>query len=539
MPGASLPDTFASVKGSGGSVRFLPRAAALIAAFSIASIADGALAAERARPASARPASTPLAARLEAALSMRALSGATVSALVVSRSDGRVLYERASDRPLVPASNEKILTALAALATFGPAHRFTTRVLADAPPDAAGAVGTLYLRGGGDPALTSEDWWRLAAELRAGGLRRVRGDLVVDDSFFDAERWHPDWGAVTERAYFGPVSALSANYGAFTVEVVPGAAPGTPARVAIDPPLGYFLLANRATTGPPHRRAQLAVDRETTPQGESVVVSGTVPAGSEPTRIYRSVSDATLYAGAVLAWQLGAQGVEVGGRVRRGASPDPGRELLAFEGRPLAEIVRLFMKHSNNTIAEGLVKAIGAEQSGPPGSWSRGVDALVARLRALGLPLEGAHIVDGSGLSRSNRVTARLLVGALLAADRSFAFGPEFESALPIAATDGTLTHRARGAAGAVRAKTGSLDGVHSLSGYAALPAGGEAVFSVLVNGAPTGDLAAIRALDGFAAALVQGIGAPPAQEVAPRETGEAPAAADQEPAGGGAERSQ
>src|SRR5262249_8563430 len=229
---------------------------------------------------------------------------------------------------------------------------------------------------------------------------------------------------------------------------------------------------------------------------------------------YRSVSDATLYAGAVLAWQLGAQGIEVGGRVRRGAAPDGAHELLAFEGRALAEIVRLFLKHSNNTIAEGLVKAIGVEQSGPPGSWSRGVEALLARLQSLGLPLDGAHIVDGSGLSRSNRVTPRLLVGALLAADRSFAFAPAVQSARPIAATDGTLSHRARGAAGAVRAKTGSLDGVHSLSGYAALPDGGEAVFSVLVNGAPAGDLAAIRALDGFAAALVKGAALAPSGEL-------------------------
>lgn len=536
MPAASLPDTFGAVKGCGGFVQRASRVAALVAAFAIASIAQTPHAAERAE-ASARPASA-LAGHLDAALSQRALRGASIAALVVSRSDGRVLYDRGGDQALVPASNEKILTAVAALATFGPAHKFTTRVTADARPDAAGSVGALFVRGGGDPALTSEDWWRLAAELRAAGLRRVRGDLVVDDSFFDAERWHPEWGAVTERAYFGPVSALSANYGAFTVEVRPGAAPGAPARVAIDPPIGFFLLANRATTGPPRHRARLAVEREATPQGESIVVSGTAPAGSEPSRVYRSVGDATLYAGAVLAWQLAAQGIEVGGHVRRGAAPDAGYDLVDFEGRPLAEIVRLFLKHSNNTIAEGLVKAIGAEEYGPPGSWSHGVEALVAHLRALGLPLAGAHIVDGSGLARSNRVTPRLLVAALLAADRSFAFGPEFESALPIAATDGTLSHRALAAAGAVRAKTGSLDGVHSLSGYAALPDGGEAVFSVLVNGTPAGDRAAVHALDGFAAALVQGGGRREAQGAAPGAASAA-AASDQEPAGGDAERSQ
>jgi D-alanyl-D-alanine carboxypeptidase/D-alanyl-D-alanine-endopeptidase (penicillin-binding protein 4) len=446
-----------------------------------------------------------LGARLDAALAAPALRGAQVGALVALRGSGRTLYERRADQPLIPASNQKILTALAALATFGPAHRFTTRVASDAPPDSAGAVGTLYVRGGGDPALTSEDWWRLAADLRAAGLRRVRGDIALDDSLFDSERWHPEWGTVTERAYFGPVSALSANYGAFAIDVQPGAAPGAPARVSIDPPIAYLALANRATTGARRHGGGVAVEREVSQQGEAVLVSGSAPLGAEPTRIYRSVGDATLYAGAVLAWQLAAQGVEVGGRVRRGAAPAEAPELLAFEGRPLAEIVRLFMKHSNNTIAEGLVKSMGAADGGGPGSWPRGVAALVAQLRALGLGLDGVHIVDGSGLARSNRVTPRLLVGALLQADRSFAFGPEFEAALPIAATDGTLSHRERSLAGAVRAKTGSLDGVHSLSGYAVLGDGQEAVFSVIANGAAAGDAAVVSALDRFAAALVHG----------------------------------
>jgi D-alanyl-D-alanine carboxypeptidase/D-alanyl-D-alanine-endopeptidase (penicillin-binding protein 4) len=443
-----------------------------------------------------------LGARLDAIVGGRLLRGAQLGALVVAREDGRVLYARNADLPLVPASNQKLLTALAALAVFGPAHQFTTTVSADAAPDAEGAVGALYVRGGGDPALNSEDWWRLAADLRARGLRRVRGDVVLDDSLFDAERWHPEWGAVSSRAYYGPVGALNANYGAFAVEVSPGPAVDAPARVALSPPLAYFSLASSVRTAA-RGASQVKVATEPTATGESVAVTGKTPAGASPKRIYRSVSDPARYAGAVLVWQLAAQGVRVDGRLRRGASPSGARELLAFQGRPLAEIVRLFLKYSNNNVAETLVKGIAAQESGPPGSWSAGVAAMSQRLRGLGLGLDGARLVDGSGLSRGNRVSARLLVSALRAADRSFGFGPELESALPIAAADGTLAHRARGAAGAVRAKTGHLDGVTSLSGYAALAGGGEALFAVLVNGAPAGDAAAIAGLDAFAAALV------------------------------------
>src|SRR5271169_857785 len=136
------------------------------------------------------------------------------AALGVNADDGGVRFERDPDRPLVPASNLKLLTAVAALATFGPSYRFVTRVQADTAPDDAGQVGTLYVRGGGDPALASEDWWRLAADLRRAGLRGAR-QLVVDDSAFDRERWHPSWGTTSSRAYFAPIGALEANYGAF------------------------------------------------------------------------------------------------------------------------------------------------------------------------------------------------------------------------------------------------------------------------------------------------------------------------------------
>jgi D-alanyl-D-alanine carboxypeptidase/D-alanyl-D-alanine-endopeptidase (penicillin-binding protein 4) len=95
-----------------------------------------------------------------------------VAALVVRARDGEVLYAREPDERLVPASNQKILTAIAALATYGPTHRFTTTVLSSAPPDVHGHVGDVWVRGGGDPALTSEDWWRLSADLRRRGLAR-------------------------------------------------------------------------------------------------------------------------------------------------------------------------------------------------------------------------------------------------------------------------------------------------------------------------------------------------------------------------------
>jgi D-alanyl-D-alanine carboxypeptidase/D-alanyl-D-alanine-endopeptidase (penicillin-binding protein 4) len=435
---------------------------------------------------------------LSAVLDHPGLRGAAVGALVVEADDGRILFERGADRPLTPASNLKILTAAAALSTFGPSYRFTTRVYADAPPGADGSVGILAVRGGGDPALTSEEWWRLAADLYRGGLRRVRGDLVLDDTYFDDQRWNPAWDGVSARAFHAPVGALSANYGSFAVAVPPARA-GAPAQIVIDPALPFFELVDRTQPG----TGALAVERQSAGARDRVVVSGAAPTGDGVT-IFRSVSDPTRYAAAVARMQLAAHGIAVDGADRIGPVPAGFHELLAFQGKPLADIVRLFMKYSNNNIAEMLVKDMGAAQSGAPGTWHSGLAVAREQLAKLGVAVGGAQLVDGSGLSARNRVTPRTLVDALRAARASFVFGPEFESAMPIAGRDGTLSQRTAGAVDSVRAKTGLLSGAVGLSGYARTRAGTDLVFSILANDYRRGDADAIAALDAFAAALVQ-----------------------------------
>jgi D-alanyl-D-alanine carboxypeptidase/D-alanyl-D-alanine-endopeptidase (penicillin-binding protein 4) len=444
-----------------------------------------------------------LEARLDAALRDPGLRGARLAALVVDLESGAELYARDPDRALVPASNMKVLTAIAALSAFGPAHRFTTEVFAPTRPDAEGAVAELAIRGGGDPALTSEDVWRLAADLHRLGLRHVRGGLLLDDSAFDSQRWHPSWGPVSARAYHAPVAALGVNYGAYAVTAIPGASPGDPVRVEIDPPIPYFPLVNRARTGPPRSAPALEIDRAHGEGVEQVIVSGSLPAGSEPRTAYRSVLDPLGYAGALLRMQLEANGIRVEGGVRRAVVQPGATRLLGFEGRPLAEIARLFVKHSNNAIAEGLLKALAARAGAQPATWEAGLAVVRRELGALGLAIDRATLVDGSGLSYENRVPPRLFVDALRVAHRSFRFGPEFVSSLPIGAEDGTLEKRAEGSAGAVRAKTGLLTRVTGLSGYARLADGRLAAFSILANGYRGSAEAAMSGIDRFVAELV------------------------------------
>jgi len=431
------------------------------------------------------------------------LSRTKVSALVVRQSDGRVLFARHPDRELIPASNMKVLTALAALSVFGPAHRFETRVLSDRAPDPDGGVGTLYVGGSGDPALNSEDWWLLAASLRAKGLRRIEGDIVLDDGAFDRERWHAKWGKVGSRAYHAPVGGLTANYGAFGLTVRAGRAVGEPAVVAIDPPVDYLLLENRTNTVAANRRMKLAVVRSREGARNKIAVSGTMPLAHEEETFWRSVTDPTLYAGSVFAMQLAALGIEWTGSLRVAPVPEDAIPVFVYEGRPLAQIVGLFMKHSNNAVAESLVKALGREATGQPGAWKAGIARMRGELATLGIPLGGTRIVDGSGLARENLLSARTLVAALRIGQRSFEVGPEFVASLPIAARDGTLEKRAERSQDRVRAKTGLLTGATALSGFARLAGSDEpAVFAILANGQGADSQQARDALDSFAAAI-------------------------------------
>ena len=442
--------------------------------------------------------------RLDSALASRALKGARVAALVVDQNDGSVLFQRDADLALVPASNQKILTSLAALHAFGPTFRFTTQVFADRAPDAAGAVEFLVLRGGGDPGLTSEEYWRLAADLRLKGLRSVTGGILLDDGAFDAVRWHPSWKTISARAYHAPVGALTANYGTFAVAVAPGGGEGAPVVVAIDPVVPLLRPVNRATTSAAGTRRSLVVDRRTVNGNLDIVVSGRTAAGGEQKVYYRSVVDPALLAGAVFQMQLEANGITVASAPRRAVVPESAHLLHEHRGKSLAELVRSFLKYSNNAMGESLVKSLGVRAAGGVGTWANGIPALRAELAAAGLDLESTHIADGSGLSYENRVSPKTLVAALRVAAHSFRFGPEFAASLPVPGGVGTLKERAAGAQQRVRAKTGLLTRVTALSGYAERSDGSRAIFSVIVNGFRGDSGRAMDVLDSFVVALVQ-----------------------------------
>ena len=462
----------------------------------LCAVAVLALCAAIARPALAQESA--LSQALASFLKAPALRGARVGVLVVDLATGARLADHSSDEDLVPASNQKLLISAAALDRWGPAHRFETPILVEGELADGVLDGTLWVVGQGDPSFVSETMWKLAEEIRLAGVREIKGGIGVDTSRFDALRFHPDWEPVSSRAYYAPVSAWSANYSSFRVDVVPGERVGAPAVLRIAPELPYFRSVADAVTL--RGGGQLALDVDVLPDGsgESVRVSGAVSADRPASTYWRAVGLPERYAAALLRAQLEAQGVRVAPRVRLGNAPAGARELLRFQGESLALEIRLLDKFSNNFVAEQLTKMLGADEFGPPATWEKGTRALAAYLETSGIADPALVVADGSGLSPRNRIAPATLVAVLRKAALRFESGAEFVSALPIGGSEGTLEDRMQDGAIQIRAKTGHLRRVAALSGIVPAADGSTRAFSILVNGArgePDGVDAAIDAL--------------------------------------------
>ena len=434
---------------------------------------------------------------LDALLTGGPLAGGDVGAVVIRAAGGQPLYSRGSRRPLLPASNMKILTAVAALGILGPQERLATELHASAPPGAAGDIaGPVWIRGGGDPSLVGEAWWLLAREMKLKGILRIAGGLVADTSLFDGQNRPPGWpGPECDQPYCAPFDALMANFSSVEVRVMPGAAVGDPARVGLFPLPGGLTVDSGARTGSGSGN-DLRISILRGGDVGRVVVRGELGIESRTVRSYRRVPDAAMFALGCLRDALSREGIQVEGPLQRGATPEEAHRLLRYRSRPLYEIVSDMNKYSNNVMAESLVKVLGAGVAAP-GTTESGLNRMVEHFGTLGVDMAGWSLADGSGLSRSNRVTALGIAQVLQAALGDPALRPELVGSLAVGGDVGTLSKRQTTSGRLVRAKTGKIAGALGLSGYAFPEDGGPPViFSFLVNGPAADAPGAAEALD-------------------------------------------
>jgi PBP4 family serine-type D-alanyl-D-alanine carboxypeptidase len=422
---------------------------------------------------------------VDAILTDARLNGASVGVIVRDADTGAVLYDRTASNAETPGSNNKLETSTAAFGILGPGFRFDTKVLR--------AGGNLYLKGTGDPTMRAAEYDALAAAVAAKGVKKVTGNLVADDRWFDAERTNPDWDrGDLPFSFAAPISALTVapddvlDIGSVGVNITP-AAQGQPVHVAVSPPTSVIKIDNEAVTGAPGSASTLSVDR--TNGTDIVKVTGSYPAGAPESDHLATVQDPTMYAADVFRRALKAHGVKITGTVHEGATPGSAATVTDRKSVPLSQIATPWLKLSNNPISETVTKAIGRKVSGK-GTWKAGLAAISAQLKK-NLDVDTAQITmtDGSGLAATNRTTPRQITNLLKAAQRQTWF-PTWFNALPIAGqpdplVGGTLASRMRNtpAAGNLHGKTGTLTGVTALSGYVTDPTGEKLIFSIMFNG--------------------------------------------------------
>ncbi|MFL6646669.1 MAG: D-alanyl-D-alanine carboxypeptidase/D-alanyl-D-alanine-endopeptidase [Sulfurifustaceae bacterium] len=425
------------------------------------------------------------------ALKQHGLSPAGLSIYAQVVGAPRPLLNVAAETPRNPASVLKLVTTLAALEELGPAYQWKTEVYGNGSLHDGRLDGDLYLKGYGDPYLVMEQFWRLVRGLRLSGLNEVTGDLVLDQSYFANEPGDPaEFDGQPLRAYNVLPQALLVNFQAVQLRVLPQP---KQVRVIADPPFpveNHLKLASGPCRGGAHRWS-MRVRNGSQPR---VVFDGSYVADCGEAELYRVLTETGPYLYGVFQALWQEQGGRLRGNWREAKTPPDASLLYTFRSAPLADVIRLINKFSNNVMTRQLLLTLGAERYGAPATTDNGNRAVRDWLQRRGLDFPELVLDNGAGLSRVARISARSLARLLLAALQS-PYMPEFMSAFPVSGQDGTLAHRFAGAlAGRMHLKTGSLNGVRSLAGYVLDAKGQWVAVAYLYNG-PRAESAAAEAV--------------------------------------------
>ncbi len=410
---------------------------------------------------------------------------------VVSLADRRVVFQRQADQRLLPASLLKVVTSFVALKQLGPYYHFTTEVWSQQGLKDSTLPGNIWIKGHGDPFLVPEKLYLLAQKIRETGVRRIDGGIGVDNGYFQpvVEKFCLD--GLCDRPYNPVICATALNFNTVSLLLRPPGQVGASVPVEVFPHGDYVLVDNQVTVS--------AADDETKETGLKAYADGLSADGRERYRLTGQVSsssreivevrvnanDPASFLARSLKTVLGEIGVSVrGGALRAGTVPANARKLAEYLSPPLKDILYGLNRYSNNFMAEMLLRALGAEEQGIPGSADKGVAVVGATLSALGIAASDLELAGGSGLSRRCRLTARALASVLVAAHQDAEIGPEFTASLATGGEEGTLRRRGKRLANPsrVRGKTGSLSDVVGFAGYVANPGGEVYAVVILLN---------------------------------------------------------
>jgi serine-type D-Ala-D-Ala carboxypeptidase/endopeptidase (penicillin-binding protein 4) len=444
--------------------------------------------------------------------------------LIVDAESGETLYEQNADKYFVPASNMKLFTTALALAKLGPEHRFRTTLETRGTISSDGVLnGDLVLVGRGDPNLSNRKFpyelkeefdgpqekalVELADALVAKGVKEISGDVVGDDSYFPRERYPNGWeidDMVWE--YGAAISAIVVDDNTVALTLAPGDQAGAPVQATVIPATPDFTIENDVTTSAADVKSDLTLTRE--PGSNFVVVKGSLPAKSAPRKLVLAIEEPAQHAAVLLKRMLEERGIRVGGvaRARHDHADSGGDPVVIAEhvSVPLGDAVKLINKISQNLHTEMLLRTV-ARQSGPWATPDEMMKVPADFYATAGIEPGDVIQTDASGLSRHDLVTPRAIVTLLGFAQKQPWFGMYYAS-LPVAGQDGTLEDRMKNtpAAGRIHAKTGSVEHVRTLSGFAETPGGRRLIFSFLSNNQGGKSHEAADALTGLCVAMLE-----------------------------------
>jgi D-alanyl-D-alanine carboxypeptidase/D-alanyl-D-alanine-endopeptidase (penicillin-binding protein 4) len=411
----------------------------------------------------------------------------SVAAVVQEAGAARATLSVNAAAPMNPASVMKLVTTYAALELLGPAYRWKTEAWVSGPLHDGLLDGDLALKGGGDPKLDLEAFWMLLRALRGKGLREIRGDLVLDRSYFERAPGDPGgFDGEAFRPYNVLPDALLVNYRSLRFAFVPEPERGA-VRLYVEPRPPALEVVNtlRLTEGacPEGSAFRELLRAAFKPARPRALFTGQYPASCGE----KDMNVALLAPDDQVAGMMRELWPEMGGawsgKAREGPVPPGARLLHTQESPSLAEIVRDTNKYSNNIMARHIFLTLGAEDAGAPANSQKAFAAIRKWLARKGIAAPELVMENGSGLSRIERISAGSLASLLQAAWRSPVMS-ELMSSMPIAAVDGTMRKRLRGEgiAGQAHIKTGLLADTRAMAGFVLDRNGRQQIVVMLVN---------------------------------------------------------
>jgi len=405
---------------------------------------------------------------------------ADAAAVVVKPLDGGALTWSANEKkPMNPASTMKLVTTYSALNLLGPAFTFRTEMLSEAPVLGDALRGDLYVRGGGDPKLVIEDLWLLVNRLRGFGIREIRGDLVLDKTFFEPLRHDPaEFDGEEGRAYNVGPDALLVNFKSIAITFVPDPVSKV-ARVIVVPEVAGLKVpatvpAIEGACGDWRGRLKADID-----DPMNIRLGGVFPIDCGERAIYLGALEHTNYFAAVFRAMWERQGGTWAGKVRDGVVPTGARTIAVQDSPPLAMLIRDINKFSNNVMTQQLFLTMGAA-NGQPGNPARGGAAIRNFLSSRSLDMPELVLENGCGLSRIERISVGSMGNLLVDAWKS-QWMPELMASLPISGVDGTVKSRNM-PTGAAHLKTGLLEDTRAVAGYVLAASGKRYVVVAIIN---------------------------------------------------------